>query len=362
MLVLVGCGAARGPVAGTGAPHPEVARRGAPDERALSLVLLSDGPDEPRALRIARWGDVRFAVDGAVVATSSEKDTGDLGRELEYAVVDERATRVRILSETLGVRLLVWIDRDDVRPAIVETTGVAPEVDGSVPAPDRPGVFLEPGAVVAIAEEVDRARRVRLDGEIRAAGWVPRGAVGDVYSAADDADDVSSAADDADDEGERWVDAIDVFDAAGSTSVSRRIAHIEGAVLALVGPAIDGWQEIELDAFRVRVHGFVRAAELPPPGYGGDVFGTLGYGTNLPPMTLPPNTCLYSEPDGAVVGKTIWEDARGTPDRADGAWQRFRVESDWGQVTAWARHDEAAAGRLETWELCQSVPATHARR
>jgi hypothetical protein len=342
---LVGCGATppsttipASTESATGAVAPVAGVAPEERDRAGLLDLLSDEPDEPRRVSLARSGAVRFAMDGAVIAEGD--DEAEAGTE--HVVADEGASRIRIVSDVAdGVRLLVWIERGDAALSIVEATGVASDPGGQTPRPGEPGLFLDPGAPVGLGAAEGRAQRVSLDGDIVAAGWVPVSAVGHVFVPADgEADGGASDEDEA-------MPALQGEVREEPAADGRALAYVELLFARLIGPEVDDWQEIEVEGWRTRVRGFVRARELQYSGgfgYGrGKMFGIVPSET-----TLPADSCLFAGPGDALIGKTVADLTTSATARGEGGWERFSVGSAWGPVDAWAHRTDGGAG----WEAC----------
>jgi hypothetical protein len=306
------------------------------DDRPRLLDLLSDEPDEARRVRVAWLGAVRFAEDGAVIVP--DQDVPRSWRWTEYVVADEGASRIRVVAEHDGVRLLLWIEREDAGVTNVEATGVAMEPEGQTPRPGEPGLFLDPGALLDFEREEGGPWRVSLEAQLTFAGWVPEGVVGHVY--------VPLPVQPMDgDEGEATTSLLgEVRDAPAEDG--RVLASVENLAVRRLGPAVGGWQEIGLEDGRVRLRGFVRTSDLVAEAIGSGRGGMRGGAR--PETTLPADSCLFAGPGGALIGKTVRDLAVSATARAEGGWERFPVGSEWGAVDAWAHRTRDAAG----WEVC----------
>jgi hypothetical protein len=309
------------------------------------LPLLADelAPSFDARARLAYFDHV-WLDDQAPIA--KRPDSAGLDRA-EYIVVDERGDRVRLRVDDDWVRVLVWVQRDQLRPAIIRD--VAADGRDRAIAPGASLSFVA-GASLTVEAGMRGARVIVEDEHLTAYGTVPAHAIGDVWhvAPADDADaDATSPPGSV-------VDETDILDApVAGAQVLARTGIRYAATVEHPSPA-PGWRLVTLDSDYISVTGYVPDSAWLPKASGimtGSFIEPMGGGG----IELPVGTCLYAHPEGALVGVMLvaQHDAR----RARRGWARWEWGTWWGRVPLYAR----PAG--DGFESCQSPPrAAHASR
>ena len=144
-------------------------------------------------MALARRGAVRLRPDGE---NHGFADGEPFAVSIPLTVLDN-AQRPRVLSEQGGVRLLLFVERADATPLVLERAPLAPEPGFEFHDPPRQGhVVVLPGTWVHELEREDGAVLVRLDRKRSRKGWIDPAAIGTSFVGAeapvnDDADEQS---------------------------------------------------------------------------------------------------------------------------------------------------------------------------
>jgi hypothetical protein len=284
----------------------------------------------PRKVVIGKYGAVRFAADGDVVA-----DGGDAPAFEDVPVVEVKDDRIRVIARGLpsDTGLLLWIDADDVAPQLVRVTTLHDRASMITKAGD--GVLeLAPGELLEVLERRGPAARIRTRDEPALTGWIDATALGTTW------------------ESKPFTLRLDALIKAGTTiavrpggpALHRLAPMVTGKHDAFVIAKRGAWLEVEVvEVCRpmVRVRGFVRASttEIVGPMGGGSSCGR-GSGSGVPswgelanaaPERFAANTELQSA-DAKLVGRM----------RSDGELRRgqdgvLRIVTRWGLLPVHAK-------------------------
>lgn len=297
---------------------------------------------------LARDGAVRFSDAGPV----ANVPTYEPSYEGSVDVV-EADSGVRVVIDRSGVRLLMWLDRDDLEPVVAESVWI--DGAGRTVADGGAGVYVRSGWI-----DVDE------DGAHLALSWPLSGTV-DVPDAFIDEWYTPGAAP-ADFEGPTAMveTATPVLDAHGNVLAVIEDTPAEVTVLERRGDQ----RLIGVEGGRcgggTQVRGWVDAAALDEePDYGigrgyccGFGFGDWGFGSygGGGTTTLPPERLLWDAPDGDVVGVVLGyagghdddgvEIVGGVTLRLDTdagelpGWEAVIVPTRQGSLTVWAKQSD----------------------
>ncbi len=324
----------------------------APTFAALAAEHVDDLAERTH---VERTGALRFADAGPVAGGGDGDDRWDI------LPVVEADSGVRVAVEADGVRLLPWLDREDLRIALAETTWIG--ADGHRVAPGEPGVQLRGGVLPDLSGDEPRVHA--SDHSVGFSLPVNDGLLDEVY--------VETALD--------RLPAPETF-VLGETTVT----DAAGVEIARSTPGALPWavHEVRRSGDRVLVEGgagrtwgegttglvrgWVLAASLGEPdtlyGFGGCCccggFGRHGWGTSGPNVTLAPDQLLYDAPDGDVVGVVTRPTTRGI-DREAGdlpGWTPLSTWTNWGSLTVWVA--DAGPTLPEVVAPDDATPASHA--
>lgn len=340
LVVTVGCGApASAPASAPAARAPRPPR---PTYR-VTAVELGDADVLERArhrARLARIGPATLRDDGGPIESSQRAPEPD---RTIVPVLGETLGRVRVVADDDGARVALWIDRGDLAATAIVPVELADA--GGTRRADA-GIWLDPGADIAVRELAD-AREVTLrDRTVRATGRAPADTIGTI-----------------------WIEPVTTAGAAQPGAGAPPHARVPVGVALLaeprdgaatiaetiaVGDAIvlarrDAWAHVELSLPRVRVRGFVRARELSSElgEISGEGHGS-GYGmSDTDRFEVAAGTCLFDRASGDVIGATTETQERYGHRRGD--WPTVYVGTRWGFVRATAHVVEPAPRwRLES--------------
>lgn len=314
---------------------------------ALPLLAPELPPSFDARARLAYFDHV-WLDDQAPIA--KRPDSAGLDRA-EYIVVEDRRDRVRLRVDDDWVRVLVWVQRDQLRPAIIRD--VAADGRERAIAPNASLSFAA-GASLTVEAGMRGARVTVEDEHLTAYGTVPAHAIGDVWHVAPPIDDVVVAGDPTPPSPGAVADESDILDAP--VAGAQVLAHTGiryGATFEYPSGA-PGWHLVTLESDYITVTGFVPGSAWLPKA-SGVMTGNFIEPAGASGIALPAGTCLYARPDGALVG--IMLVAQHDAHRARRGWARWEWGTWWGRVPLYAR----PAG--DGFESCQSPPrAAHASR
>src|SRR5262245_31959165 len=163
--------------------------RGAARPRALSYLQEDYERIFPERLRLARYGEVRYAAgdQGDAGGDGDRSDKIEMSEAPSLVVVDQVRDRVRVIAPQDHYRLLLWIDVSDLYRVMTERVALVPDRPGAPAGPAPTGPAAEGGAAIrlrpGLAVEIDGEGRGMVhikhrDQCVSFSGWVPRTAVG----------------------------------------------------------------------------------------------------------------------------------------------------------------------------------------
>ncbi len=325
-LVLAALGAcAAPPPASTATPanRPATEAAAARSIRALLAENLPTG--STRRARLARFDRV-FLVDGAPEVAGRDA-RGPLDRS-EHVVVDEGGDRIRLRVEDEVARVLVWVEREQLRPAVGRDLDAGGH-DRTIAS--GAAIHLRAGALVArLGGHGPAGVQVRIDDLwLVAHASVPADALGETWRAAP-ADDEPAAR-------PRAPGAV-----SGGATVRDRPSPL-GQVLGTVerrlavtshAPAVTpGWHLVTLETQYVTLTGYVLDRDWMPGG-------SLVVSSSIevvrgPGVTLDAGTHLHAGVEGPVVGVLLVPQTDGELVRP--GWARWIWPSPWGPIELWGR-------------------------
>lgn len=179
------CACAHAPAPATAPVGPSVPDGAAAMHEGAPFLRLDAELDAlyPQHAKLIRGGALYLEHDGTAVG-----DGGGRSMLLEVRVLDDDAhgepLRPRVLCETVGERVAVFVDDDDL--GLVARDGAVMVAQGSVPdtlLPTATGVALDPGALLQTRSRPggDLLHVVLERGGVSASGWVRRDRVGHVF-------------------------------------------------------------------------------------------------------------------------------------------------------------------------------------
>lgn len=345
-----GCG-------GPDAPRPRAGlirapRAAAPEEaaasRARTASTLQDDYERlyPERVRLARYGEARFGAGDRDDAAGDQagSDRLDMIDAPAFVVVDRVGSRVRVIAPQDHVRLLLWLDADDLYRVITEEVALAASPDGARPGPGAGGVRLHPGSPVDVDGERGAMLHVRVhDRCVAASGWVPRSAVGSLYVPLEVESRPSTGTAPA---------GTAVHDRPGGRLVASFTANCE---VTETGPERGGLRPLRYATDSLEVRGWMStapssAASAPSGGQSvwGYGLGGLGLWGARARLRLAEGTCLYARRGGPAIG-LVTEDTDAPESPPSGGWWQVPLETSWGDLDVWvaaAPEPPAADGQV----------------
>jgi hypothetical protein len=247
------------------APPPAHTPAGAASTAPADDLAPGAAARTSRRAWLARVGPIRFAEGGEVRSAGPGTAEGQrLPFPYELVVVAERPVAVRVVVESEGARLLLFVDRADLWPVPV-AEAVLTAAPG-VPGPAGTGVRLAPGFPIAQKARQAGARRVAgRSGALTFEGWLPESALGEVFDRRPWPPT----------DGDTLVREGAVLVAEpGGPELARFRGPDEGrpstfahAVVAEPGGP-SGWQRLRYATPEIEVRGLVNAADCQPLGSG----------------------------------------------------------------------------------------------
>lgn len=323
-VMIGGCGRPPAPVVDPPSQRVPVTTPAEPSVLPLLAHALPASIDG-RA-RLARFDRV-WLDDRAPIA--KRPDSAGLDNDV-YVVVDERDDRVRLRVDDPWVRVLVWVQRDQLRPALGRDVVAGGQTRAIAPGA---AITVRVGAPLILERGGGDGARVTVeDRELTGFATIAGDAIADVWrtpSASGVPDDVTRP---------RSPGAVmkgtEVRDApALAGQVLARAERRLSATLEHSG-APPGWHRVQLDTEFLSITGFV-----PTAGWLAGA-GTIVSSSEIVPgdsdgVLLRAGVCLYARPDGPLVGVILVDqsDAR----RIRGRWARWEWGTWWGRVPLYAR-------------------------
>jgi hypothetical protein len=257
-----------------------------------------------------------------------------------FVVIDRVGARVRVIAPQDHVRLLLWLEGDDLYRVIAEDVALAASTEAVRPGPGAGGVRLHPGSPVDVDGERGAMLHVLVhDRCVAASGWVPRTAVGSLYVPLEVESQPSTGTAPA---------GTAVHDRPGGHLLATFTADCE---VVETGPERGAQKPIRYATESIEVRGWMStvptsASGTPSGGQSGWSYGLSGLGLwgARSRLRLGEGTCLYARRGGAAIG-LVTEDMD-APDSApvDGWWQ-VPLETSWGDLDVWvAAEPESAEG------------------
>ncbi len=313
------------------APVPLLSHRVPAGPRAEPPVLPLLADTLPAAFdrraRLARFDRV-WLDEQAPIARRPDRAGLD---NAEYVVVEERDDRVRLRVDDPWLRVLVWVQRDQLRPTLVRAVIASGH---QRPIAPTAAIRLAAGAPLTLEPGPDGARITVDDTGLTAFATVPGDAIGDLWRTLPVVDVVGKPPG-------SLITGAEIRDAPSPS------AQVLGRVETRLGVTADdpaappGWHLITVDTTYVSITGYAPDSAWSPGG------GVVSSSSILPAhgdgVELPAGSCLYARPDGPLVGVVLVAQANATADRR--GWVRWEWSSWWGRVNLFARR---AGDRLES--------------
>ena len=256
-----------------------------------------------------------------------------------FVVVDQVGARVRLIAPQDHVRLLVWVDGDDLYRVITEGVGLVTSSEAARQAPGAGGVRLHPGSPVDVDGERGAMTHVLLhDRCVVASGWVPRASVGSLYvplevdrQPATDTAPIGTA----------------IYDRPGGHLVATFTAECE---VTETGPERGGLKPIRYATDSIEVRGWMltsptAAGGAPSGGQSAWAYGLSGLGLwgARSRLRLGEGTCLYARRGGPAIG-IVTEDMDASESPPVDGWWQVPLETSWGDLDVWVASASERAG------------------
>ena len=316
-------------------PPPPVPLAGdTPEIRAVLAKKYVGWTKTPGRIAMQRRGPVRLAPEGPDLGLADEGPFPGLQR---YGVLVD-GERPLLLTDTDGVRLLLYVRAEDAQPVVVADTPLRRRPTERIADPPRRGhIVLHPGAWVAVEETTDTAVRIRYhDGDVARRGWVEPDRLGKVAMIIEPPFDQEKA----DREAASWWTAKrrTTLQATPDGKVLERLEADD--VVRALGPVRGGQRLVEHTPSCNRdlsFVGFVPSRDFHQPNYGTG-YG-CGYGStaaprqwgdtrDLPRVELSAGTFLTDATSTRLVG-CVAKPSK-VADLGDGT---YAVATIWGPLT-----------------------------
>jgi len=289
----------------------------------------------PRRARVARSGPIRFEPGGKPL----DADRQPIDPDDVHVVAAETAAWVQLRSDGDDARLLIWVRRADLAPVVIRARRL---VD---PASGEHGAVLRPGAAVAITASRGATRDVTFDdGVVIASGAMPAADLGTVFDARRPrgAETNGSLA-----AGTRVLAAP----AASAAVVATAVRSIDVRAL---GPARDGFVEVELDRPWIYARGFVPAAALSPGDHMSTfASGGMGYAmSDTDSLPVSSGACLYARDGGPIVGVNVADRIRYASGVTRPGWRSVAVATAWGLLWPAVHYPEKQGKAIGDFDHC----------
>jgi hypothetical protein len=325
------------------APAP---RPAAPEPLAQdpALALLADDYAglHPRRVQLASFQRARLKLRGPELVTH-EPSVPFFG-DAAHVVVDESGDLVRIVSEAYGLRLLVWVERDQLRAVAVRREPLRPSP--SEPGEAGEGIVVHPGLAMDLHEQRQGFTRVvYAEDGVNFSGWLPNAAVDYVYrpgkAPSEREHDISVR------EGTQLMRSDKTVFASLSEETS----------MQRIGTPVGGRQRVAMRRLEMstrpaergalELDGWIDAQAVSGPARKlGGLWGTeIGELAASNASRVPQGTLLHAGPEEPVIGITVAQAQAGIQP-AERGWSALRLRTPWGVATFYARldPDEPATG------------------
>ncbi len=293
------------------------------EDDVVPAMLADPGVMEriPRRAWIAKLGSSRLRIDDSPNAAFQREPPKE-----PVTVLDVRRNSLRVISDSDGARVAMWIDAGDAAPV---ATVAARLTDESGDAASDAGVWIAPGARLELREPKADRHGVRVvSSSLRVTGWIAKRTIGIVWKH------------------ERPEQFGPIATVAAFTTL--RAAPDEKAAIvadtlvplgAIPGEARGGWRLVELGVDRMRVRGFVPEASVamrPPDESESISLGNIYTVSHTVKVEVSAGACLYDRADGEVVGVNTRTRSRLGHQR-ETEWQDVFVDGPWGLRTLYLR-------------------------
>ena len=313
----------------TGCQSPEILERGEVD----GTDLLTGDPESDFAERVSPLGEI-----SARLLPDAPPLTGSRSVMRALPVVDP-GERPRVSIELSDVRVLLYLDREDLQPRIVS------RANGSGPSGHGRAVLPVGAEVEVLERDGDRALVAFERFLLRVEAWLPRTAVDEVWRIDD------AALDDGEPRAEgpsmSVLGGSELLEAPGGDPIAW-IGGDEGepsTMVTLLGEELRGYIPVRLDHAGALIEGFVHADDLSEDiagwgcGCGGSFSSySMGWGWANARATVPAGTLLRAGPGGPVVALVL-EDIRVLEEAASVGAEIARG-TPFGDVSLWAAPED----------------------
>lgn len=289
-------------------------------------ALATPRPSAAGKTTVVTRGAMRFA-DAGPVANAPSHDEAWVGQ----VAVLEADVGVRVVDHAHGLRLLYWLDRDDLAPVLAESGWY---VDGKRGTDTSGGVWLPAGTAPQMDET---GAAVSLDWPLEGAVALPGAVIDEWYAHADVRGAPTGAA-----LGLALVAAgvpmrsaegaaLGTFADAAAVEVlardgDRRLVEVTTTYSCARGQVVRGWvaaADVDDDPGWLPGYGFSTCCGWSGYGFGSGTFGST--------VTLPPGRLLFDAPDGEVIGVVTGTE----PGAAPGEGVTLAVDTDAGELDGW---------------------------
>lgn len=245
-------------------------------------------------------GPIFVAPDGALVKrVPGAPSSGTRPRVMTPGGVASTPAEYTALELSAEPAVTLWVQTVDLERVVVAETWLAPDPKAAPPSPGAPGVWLLPGAHVAVLRRVDEIAEVDYrDAALSLRGWIPAAALGKTYVAG--ATPATPAA------GRKLVQLPDPAILATAPGGAPVAAVRGGAPVTRLGAKQDGQVLVERADRFVRVVGWIADRELRAPPLKSQritVFGNADPSLRVIPVDVAPGTPVLDRPGGNVIGR-----------------------------------------------------------
>lgn len=298
---------------------------GVPAPAAAAPSSLTDLRRYPLRVHVAQVGAAGLQPDRMTTESTSAISIWD-----DYVVIEERADAVRIVLDDDNARLLLWIPTADLAWTVARPTRIVGR--------GAAGVWINPGAPLAITGDGKRVAASYTDGVVTVQGALARTALTHSFRP------------------RRVIDR-------GTAATAHFAREPEGPPLVtttgslgvrVLGRGPGDWRLVEYAGRDLRIVGWARAADVIEGGFG-SLHGTgvgSGYAiSDTDRVEVPAGACLFDPDGGAVVGVQTATAERYAGDLGGGAWS-VTIGNAWGLRQVIAR-ELAGNGGARRWQMCR---------